>query len=311
MKPRVIQIVITLIAALLAIVHEWLPRIEVDAITVTLLGIAVLPWLGSLFKSVELPGGVKVEYQDLEKAEKKVEESGLIPQELTLRPMQKHEYSFQSVSGNDPNLALSGLRIEIESRLKNLAEERKVKTHGYGVNNLTRSLEKTGVLSHEEAVAIRELLPLLNRAAHGAKVDDSAFGWAMDFGPRVLGALEDRLGETRVPQLIENWRRRDGAAVQEIGTELSKSFVQSPESFLAAMSKNPTELDAWIDGLSTHTFTIFESRTELDDELYLAFYEKLKSLMIDAARACKKSEYKNVAIRIENALKRVEVTRIW
>lgn len=186
-----------------------------------------------------------------------------------------------------------------------------MKTHGYGVNNLTRSLERTGVLSHEEAAAVRDLLPLLNQAAHGAKVEDSAYGWAMDFGPRVLGALEDRLGETTVPQLIDRWKQRDGAAVQEIGTELSKSFVQSPEAFLAAMSKNPTELNAWVDGLETHTFTIYESRTELDDELYLAFYEKLKSLMLDAARACKNTEYQDIAIRIENALKKLEIRRIW
>jgi hypothetical protein len=311
MRPRAIQIIITAIAALLAVGHAWFPEIKIDAITVTLLGIAVLPWLGPLFKSVELPGGVKVEYQELERAGKKVEESGLISPEPALRPMQKHEYSFQAVSGNDPNLALSGLRIEIESRLKELAEKRKIKTHGYGVNNLTRSLEKTGVLSHEEAASIRDLLPLLNQAAHGAKVEDSAFGWAMDFGPRVLGALEDRLGETTVPQLIDTWRQRDGAAFQEIGTELSKSFVQSPEAFLAAMSKNPKELNDWLNELGTHTFTIYESRAEIDDELYLAFYEKLKSLMLDAAKSCKNSEYKDIAARIEDVLNKVEVRRIW
>jgi hypothetical protein len=311
MKPRAIQITITAIAVLVAVGHAWFPELKIDAITVTLLGIAVLPWLGPLFKSVELPGGVKVEYQDLERAGKKVEQSGLIPPEQKLKPMQKHEYSFQAVSGNDPNLALSGLRIEIESRLKNLAEKREIKVRGYGVNNLTRSLEKSGVLSHEEASAIRDLLPLLNQAAHGAEVDDSAFGWAMDFGPRVLGALGDRLGETTNPQLIEDWKRRDGAAVQEIGTELSKSFVQSPEAFLKAMSENPKELQEWIDGLETHTFTIYESRTELDDELYLAYYEKLKKLMIEAAKACRNTKYSEIAERIEEALSKVEVRRIW
>lgn len=291
--------------------HTWLPEIKIDAITVTLLGIAVLPWLGTLFKSVELPGGVKVEYQELEKAGKKVEESGLIPSEQDLKPMQKHEYSFQAVSGDDPNLALSGLRIEIESRLKNLAEKRDVKVHGYGANNLTRSLEKSGVLSHEEAAAIRDLLPLLNQAAHGAEVENSAFGWAMDFGPRVLGAIEERLGKTTVPQLVEDWKRRDGAAVQEVGTELSKSFIQSPEAFLASMSENPKEFQDWIEGLENHTFTIYESRTELDDELYIAYYEKLKTLMLEAARTCKQTQYKELAAKIEDILGKIEIRRIW
>lgn len=225
--------------------------------------------------------------------------------------MQKHEYSFQAVSGDDPNLALSGLRIEIEYRLKNLAEKRDIKVRGYGANNLTRSLEKSGVLSHEEAAAIRDLLPLLNQAVHGAEVEDTAFGWAMDFGPRVLGAIEDRLGETTVPQLVEDWKQRDGAAVQEVGTELSKSFVQSPEAFLASMSENSEEFRDWIDGLENHTFTIYESRTELDDELYLAYYEKLKSMMLEAARACKQTKYKDLAVVIEDKLNKIEIRRMW
>ncbi|MEE9493674.1 MAG: hypothetical protein V3W04_09900 [Gammaproteobacteria bacterium] len=284
MKPRVIQIIITAVAVLMAVGHTWFPEIKIDAIVVTLLGIGVLPWLGPLFKSVEIPGGVKVEFQELETAGKKIEQSGLIPPEADLKPMQKHEYSFQAVSGDDSNLALSELRIEIESRLKNLAEKREIKVGGYGANNLTRSLEKSRVLSHEEAAAIRDLLPLLNQAVHGAEVEDSAFGWAMDFGPRVLGALEDRLGETTVPQLVQDWKQRDGGAVQEVGTELSKSFVQSPEAFMASMSENSKEFQDWIEGLEIHTFTIYESRTELEDELYLAYYEKLKTMMLEAAR---------------------------
>ncbi len=311
MNTRSIQIAISSVAALVAVGHTWLPEITIDAITVTLLGIAVLPWLGPLFKSVEIPGGVKVEFQELEEASKKVERSGLIPAELVLKPMQKHVYAFQAVSENDPNLALSGLRIEIESRLKKLAERREIEVRGYGANNLTKSLEKAGVLSHDEAAAIRDLLPLLNQAAHGAEVEDSAFGWAMDFGPRVIGALEDRLGETTTPKLIEDWKRRDGAAAQEIGTELSKSFVQSPEAFLASMNENPKEFKDWLEGLGNHTFTIFEARNEVEDELYLAYYEKLKALMLDAARSCRETKYGDLAKAVENEVNKVKVRRIW
>ncbi|RBP49349.1 hypothetical protein [Arenicella xantha] len=311
MRVRAIQIVITLAAVAIAIVHSWFPSITVDAITVTLLGIAVIPWLGPLFKSVELPGGVKVEYQELEQAARKVEESGLITQEKNLKPMQRHEYSFQSVSGADSNLALSGLRIEIESRLKDLAKRRKIEVQGYGANNLTRTLEKVGVLDQKEAAAIRDLLPLLNQAAHGAEVDDSAFGWAMDFGPRVLGALEDRIGESTVPQLVADWKMRDGAAFQEVGTELSKAFVLSPEAFLKEMSENPTDFKDWIEGLETHTFTIYESTTDLDDQLYIAYYEKLRALMIEAAIACKSTGFSEAASKIEEALMKTEIRRIW
>lgn len=59
MRPRAIQIIITGVAVALAVGHTWFPEIKIDAITVTLLGIGVIPWLGPLFKSVEIPGGVK------------------------------------------------------------------------------------------------------------------------------------------------------------------------------------------------------------------------------------------------------------
>ena len=49
MTPHAIQIIITAIAVLVAVGHAWFPEIKIDAITVTLLGIAVLPWLGTLW----------------------------------------------------------------------------------------------------------------------------------------------------------------------------------------------------------------------------------------------------------------------
>ena len=232
MRLRTIQVIISGVALIAIVVHLWVPKIKIDLITVVLLGFSMLPWLGPLFKSVEMPGGLKVEFQDLEKAQKKVEESGLIPSEKNLRPMQKHIYSFQAVVGNDPSNVLSGLESEIEHRLLDLASKHKVIVRGHKINELTGSLEKSGVLSHEEADAIYELMVLLNQVENDAKVESSAFGWAMDFGPKVLGALEDRLGETTIPQLIEAWKRRDGSAFQEVGTELYKIFCTVTECFL-------------------------------------------------------------------------------
>lgn len=57
----------TLVGLAMALVHLLWPSLAVDAITVTLLAIAVVPWLAPLFKSLELPGGVKVEFQELQR----------------------------------------------------------------------------------------------------------------------------------------------------------------------------------------------------------------------------------------------------
>ncbi len=56
---------ITIIALVVAGVHVF-SSIKIDAITLALLMVAALPWLQSIFKSVELPGGFKLELQQLQ-----------------------------------------------------------------------------------------------------------------------------------------------------------------------------------------------------------------------------------------------------
>lgn len=60
--------IVTPAALILAVVHVRFPCLAIDAIFLALLGIALLPWLVPLFKSLELPGGLKIEFQQLEVA---------------------------------------------------------------------------------------------------------------------------------------------------------------------------------------------------------------------------------------------------
>ena len=134
---------------------------RIDEITVILFVIIALTWAAPFLKSIEFPGGMKIELgtQKLEIAGKKVEESGLVSQKTELTPLQKHRYAFQKLAGDDLNLALAGLRIEIEARLNELAKDKGLFIHGRGAVSLTRLLEKSNVLSHDEAASIRDLLP--------------------------------------------------------------------------------------------------------------------------------------------------------
>ncbi|MFG3260583.1 hypothetical protein [Streptomyces sp. NPDC048172] len=47
------------------VIHLVWPHIEFDAVTVTLLVVAVIPWLGGLFESITLPGGAGVQFRRL------------------------------------------------------------------------------------------------------------------------------------------------------------------------------------------------------------------------------------------------------
>lgn len=311
MNVRLIQYVITLGALLVALIHTYAPDLKIDGTTVSLLAIAVLPWVAPLFKAIELPGGVKIQFQDFIIAEEKAKEAGLLSPVQESPGKDRHVYAFESVVGNDPNLALAGLRIEIESKVREIAKAKGIDVDRKGIRTLIHELKNRDSLNQREVSALEGMLPLLNSAAHGAEIDHRAADWAMDVGPRLLAALDEKIGEKTITQLLERWKTRDGALVAEIGVELSKALVTSPKAFLSSMRDDEEGFKAWLEGIQHHTFTLFESRGELDDDLYTAYYEKLRELMTKAVKPLLDTEYSDEAKRVITALDSVSIRRIW
>jgi len=193
LKQHKIHLAISLLALLLAGLHAFLPSVQVDLITLTLFAIAVLPWLGSIFRSVELPGGLKVEYQDLRKAEEKATKAGLLKRK---EGREKEEPVYATIAGEDPNLALAGLRIEIERRLRQIAQAHDVDASRKGIGQLMRQLQVMGILSQQQITVLSDLLVLLNNAVHGAYVDPRSAKWAVEVGPELIAGLEVQVSDS-------------------------------------------------------------------------------------------------------------------
>ncbi|MXZ13858.1 MAG: hypothetical protein F4Y78_07660 [Candidatus Dadabacteria bacterium] len=255
--------------------------------------------------------GVELELRKLVPLSQKLEDSGFVRANREPQKQKRHIYAFESVVGGDPNLLLSGLRIEIESRLREIARNKNIKADKVSLRKLTDELIKKEVLSVDDAASIKDLLPPLNKAAHGVNVDKKTVDWALEFGPRLLDALEDRLGETDISKLVERWKDRDGAASAEVGTELSKALVRAPRAFMKAMRDDPESYDSWLKGIAQHTFTIYESRGEVENDLYIAYYKELKQLMISAAETLIGGEFESEAQQILNVLEAIDISRIW
>lgn len=189
MEYKHLRWLITLIAFSVGVIHLVWPTAAIDGVTAMLLLVAVIPWLQPLFKSIELPGGLKVEFQDLQNVEERAKAVGLLdmPPSTDGHP----QYSFLEVASSDPNLALAGLRIELERRLDILARSR-----GHvaprGIGTLLRFLNEVQLINGYERAVLSDLAALLNSAVHGARVDSEAAQWALDIGPQILQALEDR-----------------------------------------------------------------------------------------------------------------------
>jgi hypothetical protein len=199
MEARRIRFVVTLSALVLALVHILFPSIAIDGVALVLIVIAVVPWLAPLFRSLELPGGWKVEFQDLQKVAAKADDAGLLARPSAERSAARavrepEDYAFQSVADRDPNLALAGLRIELEKRLVQLCRRHGIGTAMQGMGRLLHELAKIGVLNGDEEAVLADLTQMLNAAVHGAEVDPRATEWAMDVGPQLILALEEKLG---------------------------------------------------------------------------------------------------------------------
>lgn len=122
MKTLYIQIGISIFAIILAITHIAKPDIPIDSITLAFIIIAIIPWFFPLIKSMEIPGGWKITFRDIENIKLQAEDAGFVLSNDEKN--QKDKYSFELVADEDPTLALAGIRIELEKKLNSIAKKK-------------------------------------------------------------------------------------------------------------------------------------------------------------------------------------------
>jgi hypothetical protein len=129
-----------------------------------------------------------VKFRDVEAAGQKIMASSEVTEAPFTTP------SYLEVSDQDPNLALVGLRIEIEKRLRALAEKHQIPSQR-SLIRLFDELRKRNILNDAYMSGLQELVMAGNQAAHGAEVEHRVAEWAFDYGPVILTALDERLKE--------------------------------------------------------------------------------------------------------------------
>lgn len=186
-----LKLAISVGAAILILLHLFVPALEIDIITLGLLVVLILPWLSALIKSAEFPGGWKVEFHELQSAGEKITAGSEVTTDTKTAPRP----SYIEVANNDPNLALVGLRIEVEKRVRQLAKKYGLQTNPFSLNKLTNELKRMGVLDSPRVSGLQDLIIAGNRAAHGAEVDNQVAQWAMEMGPQILATLDELIEE--------------------------------------------------------------------------------------------------------------------
>lgn len=196
---RKTQIFITISAIIVGIIHLFLPNLKIDAIFITMIIVAIIPWLEPLLKSVELPGGLKVEFQDLKRIEDEAKKAGLIKPENSnttneiLHPANSETYSFIEIAEKNQELALVGFRIEVEKRLRSLADKYSIESNKFSITKLIDALYAKNLVTDAEAKSLKEIILTLNHAAHGMDYDIRNANWVIENGPKILESLDEKL----------------------------------------------------------------------------------------------------------------------
>lgn len=195
-----IKIVITIVALILALLHQFVPAAKIDSITLLLICVAIIPWILSYLRSFEIPGVMKIELADTKAATDKITripQPGTTtlsiktyPPTLKVEPSGDPFLTLRSVYESDPNLALVGFRIEIEKRIRELAHAYELSTVGIPPQSLVQQLTKNGVIPRDTGSGLMEMIALGNRAAHGVSVSPDAAAWLLDIGPSILLQLD-------------------------------------------------------------------------------------------------------------------------
>ena len=219
MYKKLISLFITIIAIVLAIIHMVWPNLAVDGITVTFFVLAVLPWLLPILKSLELPGGVKIELRDAMAATEKITTrivagKAKIKADSTLFGTGDVIYlepitTLRHVAERNPNLAMVGFRIEIEKRLLHVAKSNQINDIRISISKLVRELQAREILSSKTASGLTELIALGNRAAHGVDVSPDAVEWVLDVGQTILDEL-DKLNRSNKTYFDEKNSKKAG-----------------------------------------------------------------------------------------------------
>ena len=88
-----------------------------------------------------------------------------------------------------------------------------------GIGTMLRSLRSKGTLTDQEVDAIDAILELLNNAVHGARLDIKAAAWTLEYGPRILKSLDERIRANEVRESARKALRRparQGAARRQV-----------------------------------------------------------------------------------------------
>ena len=125
-------------------------------------------------------------------------------------------------------------------------------------------------------------------------------------GPSMVAQTSS--ADSTMAVLIEKWDKRDGAAVIEVGSELSDQLILDGPAFFRAMKLRPESFRSWVDGLPSSTFTVYEYKDRADSVHLRAKCLKLRDHMLARAKKFRRHPgFSQMSEVLMSALKKMQI----
>jgi len=189
---RFIQVLLMAITAFLLVSHvlKW-SAVQVDSVTLTLVGLLLLIPLADLIRKIKL-GEFEAEIGRTEVAKAQAKAA------VELHPSTEEERDVsekqvRELLRSDPRLAMAKIRIELEEALKRLysaTTDSEPDLRKTSLGRLVDALVQRQVLRGPVASSVRDVITLANRAVHGERVEPSAAEELAILGVRLVHEIQ-------------------------------------------------------------------------------------------------------------------------
>ena len=197
-RKNISKIIVTMIFIGAFSVHVFVSAITLDSTGVILLCLVFVPWIFDAIKSLEINGLGKIELVSDEEKDKIEEETEQLNFEDDEINNARERYTWAIHIDDDPQFALAGMRMEIESTLNEIARKNSLDRRDiFGIYKLSSHLIKNEKISMQEYNLIRDMNGILNAAVHGKlnKNSNTSYRWAFDQGLKLLASLKNKEDE--------------------------------------------------------------------------------------------------------------------
>jgi hypothetical protein len=232
MRRRRLGVLVTVMAIGAIVVHTIVPSLKSDTLTLVLVVVALLPWLGNLLESVELPGGWKVQYRGLEERVENTEKA-------TAR------------AGTQAAEAASTAQVAIGVAGTKLPDTTRATMDD--IRNLSKEFARLRALPHQLS-RTQEMDRLFGALAAVAPT-------VPDFDPTT--ALDDEEAGLRLAGYAYLYSRPDSNHI----AELAHALLQEQSSFNQYWAIRSLRVLIAQTGLDTLPVTIYDQLRKLKDEL--------------------------------------------